>query len=93
MLKCKRKGFISKEKYFYTRRKGFLHLKEKDLFEKKSDQKKRKENFFYQPFWSYQHDETLTCDGLLKPDATYTKEMTDEVTKNFELCLETTTTK
>ena len=45
----KRKGFISKEKYFYTRRKGFLHLKEKDLFEKKSDQKKRKENHFYQP--------------------------------------------
>ena len=47
----KRKVFISKEKYFYTRRKGFLHLKEKGLFEKKSDQKKRKENFFYQPIF------------------------------------------
>ena len=42
MLKCKQKGFISKEKCFYTRRKGFQHLKEKGLFEKKSDQKKRK---------------------------------------------------
>ena len=51
MLKCKRKGFISKEKYFYIRRKGFLHLKEKGLFEKKSDQKKRKEIFFYQPIF------------------------------------------
>ena len=44
-----RKGFTLKEKYFYIGRKGFLHLKEKDLFENKSHQKKRKENFFYQP--------------------------------------------
>ena len=36
----KRKGFISKEKYFYIRRKGFLHIKEKDLSEKKSGKKK-----------------------------------------------------
>ena len=42
----KRKGFISKEKDFYIGRKGFLYLKEKDLSEEKSDQKKRKENYF-----------------------------------------------
>ena len=49
----KRKGFISKEKDFYIGRKGFLYLKEKDLSEKKSDQKKRKENYFYQPNLSH----------------------------------------
>ena len=43
--------FVLKEKDFYVRRKGFLCLKEKDLFEKKSDQKKRKENYFYQPYF------------------------------------------
>ena len=42
----KRKGFISKEKDFYIGRKGFLYLKEKDLSEEKSVQKKRKENYF-----------------------------------------------
>ena len=31
-----RKGFISKEKFFYGGRKVFLHSKEKDLFKKKS---------------------------------------------------------
>ena len=36
----KRKGIILNEKYFYIRRKGFLHSKEKDLSEKKSDEKK-----------------------------------------------------
>ena len=46
----KRKGIFSNEKDFYIRRKGFLHLKEKDLFEKKSDEKKWKENYFYQPY-------------------------------------------
>ena len=43
---------LSKKKRFYLGRKGFQHSEEKDLFNKKWDQKKRKEKDFDPPLFN-----------------------------------------